>query len=660
MLANPGRRGGPPHCIRESFTRIGALKNSGFIFKKLTIKSRLILTLSLLVAFLLGVQMLGLVGMSRAIDGIKTVYHDRAVPLTQMSDIETRLLQNKLAITSALVVPDPATIAAKTSQVEENNKVIERIWDEYLVTYLTEKEKSLAAELTYTRAQFLGEGLQPAIAALRANEIEEAHRLVIEKIRPLYIPLNKSLKALVSLQLDEIEQEYNETVNSYKSIRNILIASIVVALLLAVLISIVLSDAIFRPLERVVEIARSVAAGNLTQEIVPHSRDEIGHLMQALKEMRDSLVDTICKVRDSEAHTSALLRTMIDGVVSIDEQRVIKTFNPAAEQIFGYQGHEIIGQNASLLFPLPVAGESMQSDYFETHYVQWQTRASGVTHETTGRRKDGTVFPMDLAAVEMQDGEHHMYVGIMRDISERKQAEEQKTRLMSELESANEELKSFAYVVSHDLKAPLRAIGALADWLSHDYSEKFDNEGKEHMRLLISRVHRMGNLIDGILQYSRVGRVREALVAVDLNQAVRDVVDLISPPSNVTITVENSLPTLVTERTRIEQVFQNLFSNAIKYSDKPKCEIRVGCSAEGEYWKFSVTDNGPGIETRHFDRIFHLFQTLAPRDRIESTGVGLTLVKKIVEIYGGSIWIESTVGQGATFFFTLPRVAPNH
>jgi PAS domain S-box-containing protein len=472
--------------------------------------------------------------------------------------------------------------------------------------------------------------------------------------------MDKSLKALVSLQVNEIEQEYQRALDSYENIRNILIASIGVALVLAVLISIVLSDAIFRPLERVVEIARSVAAGNLMQEIETHSRDEIGHLMQALKEMRDSLVDTICQVRDSEAHTSALLRTMIDGVVSIDEHRVVKTFNPAAEQIFGYQGHEIIGQNASVLFPVPATGEDMQPDYFENHYVQWRTRASGLTHEAMGRRKDGAVFPMDLAAVEMHDGEHRMYVGIMRDISERKQAEEQKARLMSELESANEELKSFAYVVSHDLKAPLRAIGALADWLSHDYSDKFDNEGKEHMRLLVSRVHRMGNLIDGILQYSRVGRVREALVAVDLNQAVQDVIDLISPPSNVTITIRHSLPILVTERTRIEQIFQNLFSNAIKYSDKPRCEIRVDCSAEGKYWKFSVADNGPGIEARHFERIFHLFQTLAPRDRIESTGVGLTLVKKIVEIYGGSIWIESTVGEGTTFFFTLPQTVSNH
>src|SRR5688500_12915747 len=226
---------------------------------------------------------------------------------------------------------------------------------------------------------------------------------------------------------------------------------------------------------------------------------------------------------------------------------------------------------------------------------------------------------------------------------------------MADLESANEELKSFAYVVSHDLKAPLRAIGALADWLSADYTDKFDDEGKEHMRLLVSRVHRMGNLIDGILQYSRVGRVKETPVTADVGEVVQDVINLIAPPPNVTIIVENPLPTLVIEPTRIQQIFQNLLSNSIKYSDKPQCEIRIAFSDEDDHWKFSVSDNGPGIESRHFDKIFQLFQTLAPRDRIESTGVGLALVKKIVEMYGGRIWIESIPGKGSTFFFTLSK-----
>ena len=635
------------------------MKNPRYILSNLTIKSRLILTLSLLVAFLLGIQMLGLFGMSSAMDGMKTIYYDRAVPLKEVADIESLLLESRLNITSALMMPTPDIIQSKSAAAEKNIEATDRLWQSYIKTYLTPEEKVLAVAFAANRDRFFEEGIKPAIIALRANQVGEAYRLLTAKIRPLYKPVDKSLKALFELQLAEIDQEYNQEQSRYETIRDILVGSIAIAIVLVTLISIVLTDAIFRPLEDAVDIARRVAGGNLLQEIEPHSRDEIGHLMQALKEMRDSLVDTICQVRDSEAHTSALLRAMIDGVVSIDEKRVIKTCNPAAEQIFGYQEHEIIGKNVSVLFPEPGPNQERQIEYFENHAHPEQALGAAAPHEAMGRRRDGTVFPMDLAAVEMHDGEHRMYVGIMRDISERKQAEEQKARLLSDLESANEELKSFAYVVSHDLKAPLRAIGALADWLSHDYGDKFDNEGKEHMRLLVNRVHRMGNLIDGILQYSRVGRVREALAAVDLNQAVRDVIDLLSPPPNVTITVENPLPTLVTERTRMEQIFQNLLSNAIKYSDKPECEIRINCSAEGEYWKFSVADNGPGIESRHFDRIFHLFQTLAPRDRIESTGVGLTLVKKIVEIYGGTIWIESIVGQGTTFFFTLPRTAPN-
>jgi signal transduction histidine kinase len=175
------------------------------------------------------------------------------------------------------------------------------------------------------------------------------------------------------------------------------------------------------------------------------------------------------------------------------------------------------------------------------------------------------------------------------------------------------------------------------------------------MSLLLSRVHRMGALIDGILQYSRVGRVRETSVPLDLNRVVSEVIDLLAPPANISITVDPSLPTVRMEPVRIQQVFQNLISNAIKYMNKPEGKIHVGCASLQKEWQFSVADNGPGIEERHFERIFQLFQTLAPRDRVESTGVGLSLVKKIVELYRGRVWLESRVGQGSTFFFTLPK-----
>jgi signal transduction histidine kinase len=266
-----------------------------------------------------------------------------------------------------------------------------------------------------------------------------------------------------------------------------------------------------------------------------------------------------------------------------------------------------------------------------------------------------TIFFVALVSVAIFFGV--LFLFIVRELAERRQVEEQRALLLHDLESANEELKNFGYVVSHDLKAPLRAIGSLANWISTDYADKFDDEGKEHMRLLISRVHRMDGLIDGILQYSRVGRVKEVAVAVDLDRLVREVVDLLSPPPSIVVTIENPLPTVMVEPTRIQQVFQNLLSNAIKYMDKPEGGIRIACSAEDGQWKFSITDNGPGIDQQHFNKIFQLFQTLAPRDRVESTGVGLALVKKIVEIYGGRIWLESSVGRGSTFFFTLPCTA---
>jgi PAS domain S-box-containing protein len=627
------------------------------MFKNLTIRSRLVFILSVLVAFLLGIQLLGLFGMSNAIGGLETVYHDRAIPLKQVGYIESLLLQNRLAITSALLMPTPEVIEAKTALVEKNIERINRTWERYMLTHLTPEERTLASKFAADREIFIKEGVVPAAAALRANKIGEAHRLLVEKIRPLYVPVGGSIEALVMLQLDEAGHEYNRAQNRYATISNVLVASIIIALLLTVLISRVFTRAISKPLEHVVKIARAVAAGNLTQEIEVRSRDEVGQLMQAVKEMRDSLVDTIGQVRASEVHTRALLNNMIDGIASVNEYGVIKTFNPAAELIFGYTAGEMMEQNISLLFPKQELSQGHDAEDLRT-FLAGRSRAFGAPSEVKGQRKDGGTFPLDLAVVEMHSEEVRMFVIIMRDISERKLAEEQKARLMTELESANEELKSFAYVVSHDLKAPLRAIGALADWLATDYKDKLDDQGKEHIRLLVSRVHRMGNLIDGILQYSRVGRVKEAPVAMDVERVIREVIELIAPPENVTIEIEAPMPTIVAEPTRIQQIFQNLLSNAIKYMDKPRGEIRIACSDEGDRWKFSVKDNGPGIESRHFEKIFQLFQTLAPRDRIESTGVGLALVKKIVELYSGRIWLQSRPGEGSTFFFTLPKTAP--
>jgi two-component system, LuxR family, sensor kinase FixL len=359
-------------------------------------------------------------------------------------------------------------------------------------------------------------------------------------------------------------------------------------------------------------------------------------------------------LQESEARMRAIFDTAVDAIVTIDERGIMERVNPAAEKLFGYKEAELAGKNVSMLMPSPY--REMHDGYLERYLSTGEKKIIGIGREVVGQRKDGSVFPMELSVAEMRLGERRMFTGMVRDITERKQADARHEQLIQEIAGANEELTNFAYVVSHDLKAPLRAIGSLADWLSTDYADKFDDEGKEHMRLLISRVHRMGALIDGILQYSRVGRVKEALVEIDLNKLLADVVDLLAPPSHIHVVIDGPLPTMKSEPTRIQQVFQNLISNAIKYMDKPEGRISISAERQGAYWKFCVSDNGPGIEHRHFDRIFQLFQTLAPRDKIESTGVGLALVKKIVEMYGGQVLVESRIGEGSRFSFTLPAL----
>ncbi|MDD3364638.1 MAG: PAS domain S-box protein [Syntrophomonas sp.] len=252
------------------------------------------------------------------------------------------------------------------------------------------------------------------------------------------------------------------------------------------------------------------------------------------------------------------------------------------------------------------------------------------------------------------DGSSAGFAVLGEDITQRRAVEKRSQELMQELESTNRELKDFAYIVSHDLKAPLRGIRSLAEWIYADYQDKFDEAGQEQLTMLLNRTTRMHNLLEGILQYSRLNKTEESKDQINLNEVINEVIEILVPPDNISILIENEMPLLRLERTRIFQLFENLISNAIKYMDKPNGEIRISCQNQDDYWQFSVKDNGCGIEEKYFDKIFTIFQTLKSRDEFESTGIGLTIVKKIVGMYGGKVWVESKIGLGSTFHFTLP------
>ncbi len=233
--------------------------------------------------------------------------------------------------------------------------------------------------------------------------------------------------------------------------------------------------------------------------------------------------------------------------------------------------------------------------------------------------------------------------------------EQRVTERTAELESVNKDLRNFIYAASHDLKTPLRGISQLAYWLVEDYAEAFDEEGQHLVELLLNRIQRMDNLLNGILEYSNVGRVPADCPPINLNNLLDEVIQTLVPPEHIHIALESPLPDVSGHTSHVAQVFQHLLKNAIEFMDKPDGQITIRCVEKKTHTLFSVGDNGPGIEERYHDQIFQIFQTLEPHDARESTGIGLSLVKKIVESYGGTIWLESTPHEGSTFFFTWPK-----
>jgi len=281
--------------------------------------------------------------------------------------------------------------------------------------------------------------------------------------------------------------------------------------------------------------------------------------------------------------------------------------------------------------------------------------------EELRRHRDHLEDLVGQRTVELRTANEHL----SQEIADRLAAEqalhdlnEELQLTVARLDVANTDLKSFVRVAAHDLKAPIRAVGTLVDWVRDECGDQISESGRAHLDLLLNRAVRLSRHIDRILEYSEISSGSGPVRPIDLNGLVQEVVEKLAPPPGIEVVVEDELPTITADRTRMVQIFQNLLSNAVRYMDKPTGEVRVGCVRQGEGWQFHVRDTGPGIEEKYFAKIFEMFQTLSPRDEVEATGMGLPIVKRIVELHGGTIWVESAVGQGSTFFFTLyPQAA---
>jgi PAS domain S-box-containing protein len=349
---------------------------------------------------------------------------------------------------------------------------------------------------------------------------------------------------------------------------------------------------------------------------------------------------------ESKHRLDIILNSILTGVIIIDAQtHKIVDVNTLAAELIGLPKEEIIDKLCHRFICPAEKGKCPISDLNQTIDQAERVLIKGNGQEIEILK---TVTPASWQG-------HSYYIESFIDITALKEAKKRQDELLERVEKTNQELEDFAYIISHDLKAPLRGINTLATWISTDYADKFDEDGKEQIDLLITRVGRMHDLIEGVLQYSRVGRLREEQVHINLNDLIPEVVDMVCPPDNIKVVVKKELPVIKYERTRIIQVFQNLISNAVKYMDKPEGLVKIDFNDEGGWWVFSISDNGPGIDEKYFDKIFQIFQSVSQQEGFESTGIGLTVTKKIIELYGGKIWLESNPGQGCTFFFSLPK-----
>jgi PAS domain S-box-containing protein len=359
------------------------------------------------------------------------------------------------------------------------------------------------------------------------------------------------------------------------------------------------------------------------------------------------------ELKNEELKKLSLVASNTDNSVIItNKDGFIEWVNLGFERIKGYSLPEVLGKTTQELFYGPLTNEETINSI--KHNIAHKKSFSG---EVLKYRKDGTSIWLQVTITPILDGQGEVtrFIHVESDISERKKSEERLAEYYMYLEKANKELDKFAYVVSHDLKAPLRAISNLSSWIEEDIGDRFTEDSAQHFTMLKGRIVRMESLINGILEYSRADRVKSPNVMVDVKALINEIFELIVQNSNVTIELPENLPVINTERMKLQQVFLNLISNSIKYNDKENAIIKIACVEEEEAYTFSVEDNGPGIEERYHEKVFIIFQTLQARDTFESTGVGLAIVKKIIDETGGEIWIESELEIYTRFLFKWPK-----
>lgn len=392
-------------------------------------------------------------------------------------------------------------------------------------------------------------------------------------------------------------------------------------------------------------LSREKDARKSAEKILEDKSRELFYTSEKLKKTNlqlEKLID------EKSSELQGIFENINDAYVVMDLLGNVLKMNDVAEELFGFNIREETLNFTQLIHP-----SDTEYAYESFEILKNKGSFNNFTTRIVTKKKQIKWVQINVTLVNNNSGKPIAAQGIVRDITQIKKLELQKEDILKDLKNSNEQLEEYAHIVSHDLKSPLRSIDALISWIKSDNKDNFDETTSSNFVLIEETLETMDTLISNILEYSTAGSITEESKDVDLDILLQELKKVIFIPKHISINILNKLPIFKGDKTKLQQLFQNLISNAVKFIDKEKGIINIDFKEKNTFYEFSIQDNGVGIEEKYHEKIFKIFQTLNKSK--ESSGIGLSIVKKIVNLYQGDIWLESKPNIGTNFIFTLKK-----